>query len=86
MIDGPWLAFAGAGGGWVLAGSILWYFYHRISEGTLITKREADAYQERIRSQDDTIKDLRNQNLLMLREGLPLQNALIESLRKAAQK
>ncbi len=54
-----------------------------IARGQLFTKREMDAAQRRIDSLEAQNTDLRDQNTLLLKEGLMTQNAIIEAVTKA---
>jgi hypothetical protein len=82
----PWLAVTAAGGGWALFGSLAYLVITSIFSGRVISSREADAMQQRIDSQDKQIEDLTAMNNLLLREGLPTTNAVLDALRQAAEK
>lgn len=72
-----WLTLTASGGGWALFGSTCYF----IITGKLITSREADAMQRRIDSLEQQVKDLTEQNTLLMREGLPATNAVLDALR-----
>lgn len=85
-MDAPWLALTAAGGGWALFGSLSYLVITSIFSGRVISSREADAMQQRIDSQEKQIEELTAMNNLLLREGLPTTNAVLDALRQAAEK
>lgn len=81
----PWPALAGAGAGWTLFGALAWAVMRGLLSGTILTRREADAMQNRITYLEEENAELARQNGLMLREALPVTNSVLTALRQAAE-
>lgn len=83
MIEGlPWPAQVGVAGlGWFLFCVTMYGF---ITGRWLISRREADADRERIKTQDITIATLAKQNSVLLESALPTLNAFLTALQDAA--
>lgn len=85
MEEVPWLTITAAGGGWTLFGGLAWLVLRGMLSGTLLTRREADAMEKRIETQQSTIDELTRQNGLLVREALPLTNSVLSALKQAAE-
>lgn len=57
-----------------------------IATGRLITSREAGLMTQRIESLEAQVKDLSAQNILLLREGLPNANAVLDAIKDLAER
>ena len=78
----PWLSITAASGGWTLFGLA----GAGLMTGMLSPKWVVTLMQKRIESLEAENKLLIEQNALLLREGLPTTNAVLDALREAAKK
>lgn len=67
--------------GWSLAG----YCFRLLMRGKLLTEREWLAQEKRIETKDRQLDAVLRQNSLLLTEGLPLTNKVLDGVRQAVE-
>lgn len=81
----PWPAITAASGGWVLFGWLAWRVLTKLTNGDLITRREADAKDQENAALRAANAEQGKQLSLLLSEALPTTNAVLQALHRAAE-